>query len=332
MIHHTIGHKEFRLFWPAIKFLRSANLIFAKWFAVCSAGVFLRRGSPTNSTINDDQRWTICRCSSRGICASQHIQIVRIGNAKHIPSISQIARAHIIVVCKRSVTFDGDVIVVVNPAKIRELQMSSQTGGFSRNSFHHATIAADRPDSIIEKFKSRSVVSRREPTFGHCHTNACRETLAQRTGCRFDAARPVIFRMSRATRIELTKTLDVFDGQTRLASQLILGIYRLSFRQIQQGIEQHSCVPIAQYKSISAWTKRIRRIESQEFLPKRVRHWSKRHRCSRMPRLCSLDCIHRKRADRIDAECVDFRNVSRNSTDRIRTLRSCAIGCCLRGD
>ena len=189
-------------------------------------------------------------------------------------------------------TFDGDVIVVVNPTEIREFQMSSQTGGFSRNSFHHAAIAADRPDSIIEKFKPRSVVSRREPTFGHCHSNTCRESLAQRTGCRFDAAGPVIFRMSRATRIDLTKTLDVFDGQTRLAGQLILRIHRLSFRQIQQRIEQHSSVPIAQYKSISARTKWIGRIESQEFLPKRVRHRCERHRRARVSRLCGLNRIH----------------------------------------
>ena len=90
----------------------------------------------------------------------------------------------------------------------------------------------------------------------------------------------------------LTKTQAV-NSEYQLTGKPSLTIEDIKgFRQIQQRIEQHSSVPIAQYKSISARTKRIRRIESQEFLPKRVRHWSKRHRRSRMPRLCSLNRIH----------------------------------------
>ena len=73
----------------------------------------------------------------------------------HVPAIAFEPRADIFAERQAGVAFNGDVIVVVDPAEVRKLQVSGQRGGFAGNSFHHVAVAADGVDVVIEESRNR---------------------------------------------------------------------------------------------------------------------------------------------------------------------------------
>jgi len=69
---------------------------------------------------------------------------------RYIPTISLKTRRDVFIKSEFGVALDGDFIVVVNPAEIRELQMPCDRGGLGRNSFHHVAVAANRVHVVIK--------------------------------------------------------------------------------------------------------------------------------------------------------------------------------------
>ena len=83
-------------------------------------------------------------------CPCQHFQIVGIGHARHIPSIADKARRHIFTEGPTGGPIEGDRIVVVDPAEIRELQMSGERSRFAADTFHQVAVGAHRIDVEVE--------------------------------------------------------------------------------------------------------------------------------------------------------------------------------------
>jgi hypothetical protein len=50
--------------------------------------------------------------------------------------------SNVVAKCYVRMSFDGHVIVVVNPAKVVELEMAGERSCLVRDAFHHATVAA----------------------------------------------------------------------------------------------------------------------------------------------------------------------------------------------
>ena len=118
--------------------------------------------SPTDVTIHDDESRSISACARVLVGTIECTEIIRITNAQDIPSVADVSSRDIIRIRKRRVAFNRDVIEVVDPTHIRKTKMTSQARRFARDSFHHATVAADRPHAVIEDWISRSVVARAE--------------------------------------------------------------------------------------------------------------------------------------------------------------------------
>src|SRR5262249_20966668 len=150
------------------------------------------------------------RCSSK--CVLDTIQIVSIRHADDIPSVSEKAPGHIFSEGDVGLAFDGDVIVVVNPAEVVELQVPRKRSCLARDALHRPAIAAQCVHAIVEQVKVWLVVSRCEPLLSDRHSDACGDTLSQRTGGCLDAGGPAVFGVSRAAAAELPEGLEVIYG------------------------------------------------------------------------------------------------------------------------
>ena len=137
------------------------------------------------------------------------VNVIGIADAQHVPAVSEKARGHVFGECDVRVPFDGDVIVVPNPAEIIETEMTGERGSFGSNAFHHATVTADGVDVVIEDFKTWFVVSVGEPFLGDGHAHAGRDTLSERACGGFDSRHPMIFRVAGRFAVELAKPANI---------------------------------------------------------------------------------------------------------------------------
>src|SRR5262245_5932724 len=120
------------------------------------------------------------------------LEIVGIAYAQNVPPVRHEACGHVLCKGQPRVTFDGAVIVVVDPAEVIESQMRGQRGSFRPDAFHQAAITAHRIDVVVEDLEPWTVVAGSEPLLRDGHADARRDSLAERTGGRLDAGNPAI--------------------------------------------------------------------------------------------------------------------------------------------
>ena len=120
VIVYAIRHVELLVFGPAVVPFRETNLLFSQRLAVRAAGILLVGRAVADMAVHDNQRGPVAgalKCSER---PSEHFQIVRIAHPCHIPSVTDEAGGHVLGKSQSGVAFDGDVVVVVDPAEIGE--------------------------------------------------------------------------------------------------------------------------------------------------------------------------------------------------------------------
>src|SRR5215471_7937668 len=113
------------------------------------------------------------------------LEIVSIANTQDVPAVSQESCFDILGKGDARVPLDRDVIVVVNPAKVIETEVSGERGRFRCNSFHQAAVAADCVYIIVEDVEAGTVITIREPFLGNRHSDTRGNTLPERTRRRF---------------------------------------------------------------------------------------------------------------------------------------------------
>ena len=75
--------------------------------------------------------------------------------------------------------------------------MASKRGGFGGDPLHHAPIACEAKDLAVEEGVIVSIEFRGEKLQPERHSDGVSDSLAQRTGGRFNAVRHAIFGMAR---------------------------------------------------------------------------------------------------------------------------------------
>src|SRR6185503_18790342 len=124
-----IGHQELRVGWPAVTLLGQAYLVIAERFSVGGRRVLFVWRAPGYVAVDDDEGGPFGffkRCTKRAV---EQIGVVGIADAQNIPVIRAETGRHIITKSKSCVALDSDVIVVVDPDKVAELEMSGQGCG-----------------------------------------------------------------------------------------------------------------------------------------------------------------------------------------------------------
>ena len=151
---------------------------------------------------------------------------------------------------------------------------------------------ADRVDVVVEEVVARPVERGGLPQARHRHSDAGRDTGAQRARGALDAGSPAVLRMAGALGIELAELLQVLQRNGELAEHLVLGIDRLDSSQVQRRVEQGRCMAGGQHEAIAIAPDRMVGIEPQELLPHRVHHRRQRHRSTGMAGIGRLHGVH----------------------------------------
>ena len=84
------------------------------------------RRAPADMAVYDDQSRAIAGLLERAKARADQVQIVGVGNVRDVPSVSGEPRSYIFRERQRSAAFDRDPIAVVDPAEIREFQVSGE--------------------------------------------------------------------------------------------------------------------------------------------------------------------------------------------------------------
>src|SRR5215467_5779617 len=172
---------------PSVRLLYKFDLFFTQGLAVCGARILTMRRAISNMALYVYYGRLARRPSGIAEGVLDSIKVVGIAHTNHVPSVGQEPPRDVLGERDIRFAFDGDVVVVVDPAQVVELEVTCQRSGLRRDAFHHATVAAQRVDPVPEQLKSRLVVSRCEPFLGDGHPHARGYALPQGAGGRLDA-------------------------------------------------------------------------------------------------------------------------------------------------
>ena len=126
MREYLIRDQELRIWRPAVVTLRQPDLLLAQRLAVRRARVLLVRCAIGDVAVHDDQGWSIARALERPERTLKHLQVVGVADARDVPAVPDEARGHVIAERQRRIALDGDVVVVVDPAEVIELEVARQ--------------------------------------------------------------------------------------------------------------------------------------------------------------------------------------------------------------
>src|SRR5882724_11009033 len=121
---HSVRYEKLGVWRPAISLLRELDLFFAEWLAMNRIGVLAMRRAISDMAVNNDKRRPARRARGIPQRVLNPVEIVGIAYASHVPSVSQKPPRHVFGERDIGLAFDGDVVVVVDPAEVVELQVS----------------------------------------------------------------------------------------------------------------------------------------------------------------------------------------------------------------
>ena len=305
VVRYGVGHQELRVRRPAVRLLGQTDLVLAERLAVRGARVVLVRRPPGDVAVDDDERRTVGAGLERREGLSEQVEVVGVADPHDVPSVGEEPARDVLREGEVRPPLDRDAVVVVDPAEVREAQVSGERGRLAGHALHHAAVAAERVHVVVEERVVRAVVARRQPAPCDRHPDAGRDALTEGPRRRLDAGGPVVLGMSRAFAVELAEAADVVERHGRRPERLVLGVHRLHPGQVEQRVEQHRGVPHREDEAVAVRPDRVVRVEAHVPLPERIRDRRHRHRRPRMPRVRLLHRIHREGPDGVHAERVE---------------------------
>ena len=103
--------------------------------------------------------------------------------------------------------------------------MARQRRRLRRHALHHAAVAANRINVVVEDVEAGPIVAVGEPFLGDGHAHAGGDTLAERSGRGLDAGNQVILGMTRRLAAELAEVTDVVERNRGLPKPFVFGIH-----------------------------------------------------------------------------------------------------------
>ncbi len=302
---HAGGNQELGVFGPTIGPLGEPDLLFAQGIAVrLGRALFVRR--PEADDASDPNQGRAVGGGQEGLDSVGHgFAVVGVGHVQRGPAVALEAAIHVLAEGKVGVAFDGHGVVVVDPAQVGQLQVTSDGRRLAGNAFHHVAVAADGVDAIVEQAVAGPVESLGQPAFGDGHADTVPHPLAERTGGDLDPGGQPVFGVSRADAVQLPKGLDVVQADRRPPQGPALAVGRLHAGQMQQGVEHHRCVTRGQHEAVAVRPIRVLWVVAQESGPQGVGHRRQAHGRARVPRLRLLNRVDGQGADGVDRQLVD---------------------------
>src|SRR5215467_3932764 len=105
-----------------------------------SGGINLVGRAVAYVAIEDDESRSVLGAAENRKRILDALKIICVANPQHVPSIGKEARRNVLSKRKTGLTFDGDVVVVVDPAQVVEAEMAGQRSRLRADPFHQVTV------------------------------------------------------------------------------------------------------------------------------------------------------------------------------------------------
>ena len=214
------------------------------------------------------------------------IGVVPIHRTDHVPAVGAKALRGVVHKPRRHLAVDGDAVVVVQGDELVQLPSAGQGAGFMADAFHEAAVTQEGIGVVVHDGVARLVEFGGEQLLGQRHAHGVGDALAQRAGGRFHARRDADLRMAWGLAVQLAEVAQ-FVHRQRIAGQ------------VQQGIDQHRSVTVAQHEAVAVGPMRVLRVVSQVAAPQRHGHLGHAHRGTGVAGLGLLHGVHGQCANRV---------------------------------
>jgi hypothetical protein len=176
-----IRNEKLGILRPSVTAFGETDLIVAERFAMGGGGVLLVRGTVPDVAVQHDERGTALRIFEDLESVLDPVNVVRIADPQNVPPITQEPSCDVLCKGNPRAPFNGNVIVVIDPAEIVKPKMGGQRCRFGRNALHQTAVSANGINVVIKNLKARPVVTVGEPLLGDAHSDARGNTLPQWT-------------------------------------------------------------------------------------------------------------------------------------------------------
>ena len=232
----------------------------------------------------DDQRRLRCRVLGGADRGVDRLDVVAVDRADHVPAIALEALAHVVHVPGLHGAVDADAVVVVQRDQLVQLPCAGQRAGLVADAFHQAAVTQEDVGAVVDHGVAGAVELVRQQLFGQRHAHRVGQALAERAGGGLDARGHVDLGVARGLAVQLAEVAQLAHRQLVAA-------------QVQQCVEQHRGVAVAEHEAVAVGPVRVRRVVPQVPAPQRHRHLGHAHRCAGVAGIGRLHGVHRERAD-----------------------------------
>ena len=104
------------------------------------------RCAVSDVAVDDDESGSVVGLLERGERLGQRLQVIGIGYLGDAPAVGFEARSDILGECEGGRPVDADLVVVVDPAEVAELEVAGQRGRLGGDPLHHASDAGQGVD------------------------------------------------------------------------------------------------------------------------------------------------------------------------------------------
>ena len=151
------------------------------------------------------------------------------------------------------------------------------------DAFHQATVSQEHIGEMVHHLVPWPIELGGQYLLTERHTNSIGNTLTQRTGGGFYSRCITVFWVTRRTRMQLAKILELFNGQ------VISG-------KMEECVMQHGSMPVGQNESVPVRPTGVSGVMPQIIRPQHLGDVRHAHRHTGMPASGLLNRVHAERA------------------------------------
>jgi hypothetical protein len=298
----AVRDEELSVLGPAVGALGQPHLLLPQRFAMGGLGVLLVRRAPADVAVDDDQG----RPADLGLegveGAGEQSGVVGVPDPEHVPAVALEATEHVVAVGEAGVAVDRDVVVVVEPAEVVELEVAGEGGGLVGDALHQAAVAGERVDVEVEELGAEALPL---PLGGKRHPDRGGDALAERARGRLDPGGPAVLRVSRRARAQLAELFDLVQADRRLVEHVVVGVDLANPGQVEDRVDQHRGMPGREHEAVAVGPGGVCGVVAEVVLPELVGDRRQRHRRPGVAGARLLHRVDREGADGVYGELVD---------------------------
>ena len=206
-----------------------------------------------------------------------------------MPAVGAEARRSVVTEPAVHRAVDADAVVVVERDQLVQAQRAGQRTGFVADAFHQAAVAQEDIAVVVDHPTVGPVELVGQQLLGQGHANRIAQALAQGAGGGLDAGREVHLGVAWGLAVQLAELLQLSQRQG------IAG-------QVQQGIQQHRGMAVAQHEAVAVAPLRVNGVVAQVLAPQGHSHLGHAHRRARVARVGLLHAVHGQGAQGVGAQ------------------------------